>query len=253
MSLFFEAAELDAIALLADTWDNSLNPEVSAQLVQASAEAYLSFGKEIGKGKGKSKGGYPVRPSHLSLEDRRRRLRKLKAKTECRACGRKGHRAHDRECAMSPSSSPSQNHTRTARVSTRQHLSNQANQVGVCFVLNDYSDDPATSTYMVGQNVPLPLESVKQTRLTPTASAAVDTKKGGIFDVRAMDDNDEPWLNETDHRTGWNKEFKSGTYRGMLYRIVLHHWPKQRVCRQTCVNFSLGHKDTGIHCRTQNK
>ena len=33
----FEAAELDAIALLADTWNDDLDPEVSAQLVQASA------------------------------------------------------------------------------------------------------------------------------------------------------------------------------------------------------------------------
>ena len=33
----FEAAELDAIALLADTWDDNLDPEVSAQLVPASA------------------------------------------------------------------------------------------------------------------------------------------------------------------------------------------------------------------------
>ena len=45
----FEAAELDAIALLADTWDNDLDPDVSAQLVQASAQAYLSFGKEKGE------------------------------------------------------------------------------------------------------------------------------------------------------------------------------------------------------------
>ena len=37
----FEAAELDAIALLADTWDNDLDPEVSAQLVQANVRAYL--------------------------------------------------------------------------------------------------------------------------------------------------------------------------------------------------------------------
>ena len=35
----FEAAELDAIALLADTWNDDLDPEVSAQLVQASAQA----------------------------------------------------------------------------------------------------------------------------------------------------------------------------------------------------------------------
>ena len=34
-----EAAELDAIALLADTWDHDLDPEVSAQLVQANVRA----------------------------------------------------------------------------------------------------------------------------------------------------------------------------------------------------------------------
>ena len=44
---------MDAIALLADTWDNDLDPEVSAQLVQVSAQAYLSFGEEKGKGQGK--------------------------------------------------------------------------------------------------------------------------------------------------------------------------------------------------------
>ena len=36
----FEAARLDTIAFLAGTWDNDLDPEVSAQLVQASAQAY---------------------------------------------------------------------------------------------------------------------------------------------------------------------------------------------------------------------
>ena len=41
----FEAAELGAIALLADTWDDDLDPEASAQLVQGSAQAYFSFGK----------------------------------------------------------------------------------------------------------------------------------------------------------------------------------------------------------------
>ena len=38
-----EATELDAIALLADTWDNDLDPEVTAQLVQANVQAYLSL------------------------------------------------------------------------------------------------------------------------------------------------------------------------------------------------------------------
>ena len=40
-----------------------------------------------------------------------------------------------------------------------------------------------------------------------------------------MDDNDEPWLSETDHRTDWNNEFKSGTRREMLYGIVLRDNP----------------------------
>ena len=35
----FEEAQLDGIAHLADTWDDNLHPEVSAQLVQASAQS----------------------------------------------------------------------------------------------------------------------------------------------------------------------------------------------------------------------
>ena len=147
------------------------------------------------------------------------------AKTESRACGRKGHCADDRECAISSSSSSAQNQTRTARTATRQQLTNQANQAGVCFVLNEYSDDPDTPAYTVGQNVHLPSEGTEQIPLTPTASAAVETKNND----RAMDDNDEIWATEGDHRTGWNKTFKSGTYRGMLYGIVLRDYPKQVV------------------------
>ena len=63
-----------------------------------------TFGKETGKGKGKDTGKFLDRPSCFPLEDRRQRLRELKATIECVACGRKGHWAHDRECAMSPSS-----------------------------------------------------------------------------------------------------------------------------------------------------
>ena len=42
--IVYEAAELDAIALLADTWDTDFDPELSAQL-QASAQAYLFLRK----------------------------------------------------------------------------------------------------------------------------------------------------------------------------------------------------------------
>ena len=116
---------------------------MSAQLVQASAQAFLSFGTDKGKGKGKAKGKgkgrHLVRPSHLSLEDRRRLVLVVE-----RDIGQMIGRAS--------SSSSTQNQTRTARTATRQHLTSQAIQGGVCFVLNEYSDDPDTSANMVGQN-----------------------------------------------------------------------------------------------------
>ena len=78
----------------------------------------------------------------------------------------------------------------------------------------------------------LPTGSTGQTFLTPiasTASTAVDTRTGSIFDVRAVDNDDEPRLSETDYKSGWNTRFKSGTYRGMLYAVVLLDFPKQVV------------------------
>ena len=144
-------------------------------------------------------------------------MKELKAKTECRACGPKGYWASDRDGAMSSSRSSTQNQTPIARIATRQQLTNQANQIGVGFVRSRriYSDDPDTSACMVGQNVLLPTETTEQIPLTPTASAAVDIKNTATFKDRAMDDNDEMWATEADHRTGWSKMFKSGTYRGV--------------------------------------
>ena len=114
-------------------------------------------------------------------------------------------------------------------MATRQHLSNQAKQVGVCFVFNEDSDDPDTSACMVCQNVPPRTEATEQMPLTPTASAAVDIKNTATFHIRSMDDKHEPWATEADHWKGWNKTLKSGTCRGMLYGIVLCDYPKQVV------------------------
>ena len=130
---------------------------------------------------------------------------------------------------MSSSSSSTQDQTRTARMATRQQLTDRANQTAACFVHNEYSDDPDFSAYMVGQNVPLPPDATEHIPLTPTASVAVDTKNTVTFNDRVMNVNDEPWAIEADHRTGWNKTFKSGTYRGILYGIVLQDYPKQVV------------------------
>ena len=95
-------------------------------LTQKSAHSWckpmykLTFPSERSRVKGK--GQSPVRPSCLPLEDRRQRLRELKAETECRACGRKGHWAHDLECAVSPSSLSSKTQTHTARMTTTTPL-----------------------------------------------------------------------------------------------------------------------------------
>ena len=82
----FEAAELDAIALLADAWDNDLGREVSAQLVQANVRPFISFRKEKGESRGEGK--FPVRSTRLPLSDRRQQLKELRGRTEWYACGR---------------------------------------------------------------------------------------------------------------------------------------------------------------------
>ena len=145
------------------------------------------------------------------LDDLRRRLKELKAKTGCRACGRKGHWANDLECAMYSSSSSTQTIRHVQPV--WRHDNN--------FPTKRYNDDPYIAK-LVGQNR---TEATEQIPLTPTASAAIDIKNTATFDDRAMDDNDEPWATEADNRTGWNKTFKIGTYRGMLYGIVLRDCP----------------------------
>ena len=149
-----------------------------------------------------------ARPLCLPVEDRRQRPGELKAKTECRACGRKGHWAHDRGCAMFPFSLSSKSQTHTARMTTQLHLSNQPKKVTTCCVLNDCSDDSETPANIAGQNVPLPAESTGQTLLTPiasTASTAAGTRTVSVFGVCALDSDDEPWLSETDYKSGWNK------------------------------------------------
>ena len=41
LSITSRSAELDTIALLADTWDNDLDPGVSAQMVQAKVRTFV--------------------------------------------------------------------------------------------------------------------------------------------------------------------------------------------------------------------
>jgi hypothetical protein len=102
-----EAAELEAIAFLATgaSLDEAMSdPDAAAPYIQEASAAFVAFGK--GKGKARGKGKYPVRPSNLTIEDRRAKLQQLKQRTNCKKCGRKGHWQGDKSFPMASSGSP---------------------------------------------------------------------------------------------------------------------------------------------------
>ena len=90
--------------------------QTCSDFCQSAHTAMLSTkGPYKGKGKGKGhKGRYPVRPSNLSIEDRRRKLQELKSKTECKDCGKKGHWKGDKQCTMTKTAHIATNHINAA-------------------------------------------------------------------------------------------------------------------------------------------
>ena len=81
---------------------NSRSPQKLDMLYSYNWQ-HATFGKAKGKGKGKSKKGKgkgkgKVVRSHLTLEQRREKLKSLKAKSKCMRCGVLGHWAGDPEC-----------------------------------------------------------------------------------------------------------------------------------------------------------
>ena len=98
-----EEFELDVFtALICQSTEEKEEPWM-ASVLQAETSAFLAWKKAPkGKGKGKSKKGRPrysqgLKP-RLSLEQRKEALKRLKAKTKCKACGAPGHWANDPEC-----------------------------------------------------------------------------------------------------------------------------------------------------------
>ena len=116
-------AESDASTSVPSDSDPDLDQQISdaaqTQVVACFAWGRASKGKGKGKGKGQSffrpsqgkgkgrgkgKKGYFVRKNGVSLEERKRALKALKARTNCQACGQKGHWAGDPECRAGKSS-----------------------------------------------------------------------------------------------------------------------------------------------------
>ena len=102
--------ELDVFTAFMTTegWDPNNRESVAllTEAVQCETMAYMARSKAKGKGKPvKGAHSYRPRPSTLSVEDRRRKLQEIKAKSTCKVCGRRGHWAGDKECSGKPSTS----------------------------------------------------------------------------------------------------------------------------------------------------
>ena len=97
----YDLSESEAIAL--NCLEELEESSEAGHAVQLQLAAHAAFGKAKGKGKGKSKKGKGkgkgnVVRSHLTLEQRREKLKSLKAKSKCMRCGALGHWAGDPEC-----------------------------------------------------------------------------------------------------------------------------------------------------------
>ena len=84
----------------------------AGEAIQLQLSAFNAFGKAKGKGKGfgkkgfKCKGKGKVVRSQMSIEQRRAKLRDLKAKSKCLRCGGMGHWAGDPGCKFANKPQP---------------------------------------------------------------------------------------------------------------------------------------------------
>ena len=94
--------ELDVFTAFMTTegWDPNNRESVAllTEAVQCETMAYMARSKAKAH-------SYRPRPSTLSVEDRRRKLQEIKAKSIRKVCGRRGHWAGDKECLGKPSTS----------------------------------------------------------------------------------------------------------------------------------------------------
>ena len=97
-----EIHETDLAALLGNSGEDPEADDAEAlQLDAVAMVAWLRFngkGKGKSKGKGKIKGKGKYKGNNLSSEERKKRLAELKSRTNCQACGARGHWARDDIC-----------------------------------------------------------------------------------------------------------------------------------------------------------
>ena len=99
-----EIHETDLAALLGTSGEHPEADDALAEALQLDAVAMVAWqrfhgkGKVKSKGKGKVKGKGKNKGNNLSLEGRTKRLAELKSRTNCQACGARGHWAGDDIC-----------------------------------------------------------------------------------------------------------------------------------------------------------
>ena len=101
-----EIHETDLAALLGNSGEDPEADDALAETLQLDAVAMVAWQRFNGKGTGKSKGKGKVKGkgkgknkgNNLSLEERKKRLAELKSRTNCQACGARGHWAGDDIC-----------------------------------------------------------------------------------------------------------------------------------------------------------
>ena len=91
--------ETDFAALLGNSGEDPEADDALTEALQLDAVAMVAWQRFNGKGKGKSRGKGKVKGkgkgkykgNNLSLEERKKRLAELKSRTNCQACGARGH------------------------------------------------------------------------------------------------------------------------------------------------------------------
>ena len=99
-----EIHQTDFAALLGNSGEDPEADDALAEALQLDAVAMVAWqrfngkGKSKGKEKVKGKGKGKNKGNNLSLEERKKRLADLKSRTNCQACGARGHWAGDDTC-----------------------------------------------------------------------------------------------------------------------------------------------------------
>ena len=184
-----EAIALNSIEELDDTAD-------AGHAIQLQLAANAAFGKAKGKGKGKGK----VVRSHLTLEQRRDKLKALKAKSKCLRCGGTGHWAGDPECKF-PNGNGGGGGKPRAHVAIIQGSS--ADGLHVAAAAGSHT------SFMVNERQPLPPHPGQGPGRPKSAPMAASSRPSG---ARGSTDVTRPM-----EMAGGDRKFYIGQFKGKTY------------------------------------